>query len=57
MDEKETILTNTCSFSGIKPIMMDLPYPPVQVSGQNQVYANLLSVDYCGSVSELSAIT
>ncbi len=57
MDEKETLLTNTCSFSGIKPIMMDLPYPPVQVSGQNQVYANLLSVDYCGSVSELSAIT
>ena len=57
MDEKETLLTNTCNFSGVKPIMMDLPYPPVRVSGQNQAYANLLSVDYCGSVSELSAIT
>lgn len=56
MDEKETLLTNTCSFSGVKPIMVDLPYPPIQVSGQNQAYASLLSVDYCGSVSELSAI-
>lgn len=36
---------------------MDLPYPPVQVKEKNQAYANLLSVDYCGSVSELSAIT
>lgn len=57
MDEKETLLTNTCNFSGVKPIMMDLPYPPIKVSGQNLAYANLLSVDYCGSVSELSAIT
>lgn len=56
MDDKEKRLTNTCNFSGVKPIMMDLPYPPIQVSGQNQAYANLLSVDYCGSVSELSAI-
>ena len=57
MEEKETLLTNTCSFAGVKPIMVDLPYPPIQVSGRNQAYANLLSVDYCGSVSELSAIT
>lgn len=41
----------------VKPIMMDLPYPPLCVSEKNQAYANLLSVDYCGSVSELSAIT
>lgn len=37
--------------------MMALPYPPVQVSAVNQSYANLLSIDYCGSVSEMSAIT
>ena len=49
--------TNTCSFAGIKPIMVDLPYPPVMVRERNQAYANLLSVDYCGPVSELSAIT
>lgn len=50
-------LSDTCRFSGIRPAMMELPYPPIQVSEKNQVYANLLSVDYCGSVSELSAIT
>lgn len=57
MQETTTPRTNTCSFSGIRPAMADLPYPPVQVSEKNIMYANLLSVDYCGAVSELSAIT
>ena len=57
MEEKRRILTNTCSFSGMRPSMADLPYPPIQVSGRNQVYADLLSIDYCGAVSDLSAIT
>lgn len=46
-----------CDFSGIRPIMMDLPYPPIAVTERNLSYADLLSVDYCGAVSELSAIT
>lgn len=57
MEEKKTLLVNTCSLAGVKPIMMDLPYPPVQVQEKNSAYANLLSIDYCGSVSEMSAIT
>lgn len=57
MEEKRNVLVNDCSFAGIRPIMMDLPYPPIQVEGKNPSYANLLSVDYCGSVSEMSAIT
>lgn len=59
MEEKRCAspITNTCSFAGIKPIMVDLPYPPISVEEKNQAYANLLSVDYCGAVSELSAIT
>ncbi|MCI8638149.1 MAG: rubrerythrin family protein [Coprococcus sp.] len=57
MERNEACLTNTCSFAGVKPIMMDLPYPPIQVRRKNPAYANLLSVDYCGPVSELSAIT
>lgn len=56
MSEK-TPLTNECSFMGIRPIMMDLPYPPIQVTNQNPSYAALLSADYCGAVSEMSAIT
>ncbi len=57
MDKKENALVNNCDFMGIRPIMMDLPYPAVQVRGKNPVYANLLSIDYCGAVSEMSAIT
>lgn len=54
---EESPLINACSFINVKPIMMELPYPPIQVREKNQSYANLLSVDYCGSVSEMSAIT
>lgn len=57
MKEKENVLVNQCNFAGVKPIMADLPYPPIQVREKNQAYANLLSVDYCGSVSEMTAIT
>lgn len=57
MDEKKNLLSDTCNFAGIRPIMMDLPYPPIQVKEKNAAYANLLSIDYCGSVSEMSAIT
>lgn len=57
MEEKMNPLVNTCSMVNVKPIMMDLPYPPVQVRERNPAYANLLSMDYCGSVSEMSAIT
>ncbi len=49
-------LTNSSNFSGVKPIMADLPYPPVQVRDRNPAYANLLQEDYCGAVSELSAV-
>lgn len=57
MENKKTLLTNTCDFAGIRPIMMDLPYPEIQVKEKNTAYANLLSIDYCGSVSEMTAIT
>ena len=57
MEEKEKALMNTCSFVNVKPIMMELPYPPIKVKEKNQAYANLLSIDYCGSVSEMTAIT
>lgn len=52
----ESVIVNNCSFAGVQPIMMDLPYPPIQVREKNPAYANLLSIDYCGAVSELSAI-
>lgn len=57
MENCKNALINTCNFSGSSPAMADLPYPPIKVSGKNQEYADLLSVDYCGAVSEMSAIT
>ena len=54
---EERCLTNDCSFAGVKPVMVDLPYPEIKVRGRNRNYADLLNVDYCGFVSELSAIT
>ncbi|MGN0154696.1 MAG: ferritin family protein [Lachnospiraceae bacterium] len=57
MSEKGRPLVNECDFINVRPIMMDLPYPPIQVREPNPVYANLLSADYCGTVSEMSAIT
>ncbi len=57
MEQRENPLSAACNFSGMKPAMADLPYPPIEVRGRNQGYADLLSVDYCGAVSELSAIT
>ena len=49
-------ITGGCSFEAVRPIMTALPYPPQRVAAKNQAYADLLSIDYCGSVSELSAI-
>ncbi len=57
MEEKGSMLVNTCDFANVRPIMADLPYPRVEVKEKNPRYANLLSIDYCGSVSEMSAIT
>lgn len=56
MEENGKAMKNDCSFGGISPLMLPFPYPPSRVQEQNQFYANLLTVDYCGAVSELTAI-
>lgn len=57
MEKKDNAIVSSCSFAVVKPIMMDLPYPPIQVKEKNEAFANLLSIDYGGAVSEMSAIT
>ncbi len=57
MEKKDNTTVSSCSFAAIKPVMMDLPYPPIQVKGKNEAFANLISIDYGGAVSEMSAIT
>lgn len=57
MERSRNPITNDCNMAGMKPAMLDLRYPPTQVQRRNQEYAALLAYDYCGQVSELSAIT
>lgn len=56
MEKDAEILMNRCSMMGVKPIMLELPYPPSRVRERNENYAGMLSMDYCGSVSEMTAI-
>ena len=37
MQENENILPDTCNFRDVQPIMMNLPYPPIQVRKKNKV--------------------
>ena len=57
METNRKPIISSCNMAGLRPAMLELPYPPIQVRCRNQDYADLLSFDYCGSVSELSAIT
>ena len=52
---REEKLTCGCDFSGVRPAVMALPYPPIRVRERNRAYADLIGVSYCGAVSELSA--
>ena len=54
MSENKQVISNQCNFASVKPAMMELPYPELQVTGQNLKYANLLTMDYCGGVSEMT---
>ena len=57
MEPNRNHMSNDCDMSGIKPAMLELRYPPIQVERRNPEYASILAFDYCGPVSELSAIT
>lgn len=57
MEANRKPITGNCNMAGLRPAMLELPYPPIQVRCRNKDYADLLSFDYCGAVSELSAIT
>lgn len=56
MEGNVNTITNNCNFMDVKPAIVSLPYPPIQVCEKNQNYAGLLSIDYCGQTSEISAI-
>ena len=57
MEEKATPLVSNCNFMDVRPAMASLAYPPIKAECKNPNYASLLKIDYCGAVSEMSAIT
>lgn len=52
----ECAVKSTCDFKGTQPARVDKPYPPIEVERENKYYADLLSRDFCGEVSEFTAI-
>lgn len=48
---------STCEFRNVTPLMLPMPYPPLTVAKQDISCANVLSIDYCGAVSEMTAVT
>ncbi|MGL5712290.1 MAG: ferritin-like domain-containing protein, partial [Paraclostridium sp.] len=50
-------IKETCSFEGIRPATINKPYPDIAVTCKNKCYADILSEDFAGAVSELTAVT
>lgn len=49
-------MENNCEFRNVTPLMLPMPYPPLKVEKESRDCANVLSIDYCGAVSEMTAI-
>ncbi|MGN0383188.1 MAG: ferritin family protein [Eubacterium sp.] len=57
MGQTEKInLINECNFADVKPAIIGLPYPLLQVKERNKSWADLLAIDYCGQGSEMTSI-
>lgn len=56
LEEKKKTLVNQCNVTDVRPAIVGLPYPPIQVEGKNRNYAELLAIDYCGQASEMTSI-
>lgn len=55
-DNENNLSLNNC-FENVKMAVVSEPYPPIKVEGKNRHYADLLSVDFTGAVSEFTAVT
>lgn len=55
-NSKNSPLAINCSLRDVAPAILPLPFPESKVEGSNCYYAELLSQDYCGLDSELTAI-
>ena len=48
---------STCDFRTVTPLILPLPYPVLKVEKEDVSFANVLSINFCGDVSELTAVT
>lgn len=57
IDNLSCKIQEECLLKNILPAKINLPYPKIQVKNKNEKYAQILSKDFCGSVSEFTAIS
>ena len=46
-----------CSLDNIMAASANIPYPKIQVKNKNEKFAQILSLDFCSSISEFTALT
>ena len=64
MERNRNLSVNNCSLQNVRPIMVDLPYPPIQVRGRNPRYAvlqyinneNRMSDEHCSLIRTILGI-
>lgn len=57
IDNLSCKIQEKCSIENVMPAKLDIPYPKIQVKNKNEKYAQILSRDFCSSVSEFSAVS
>lgn len=57
IDNLSCKIQEKCSIQNIMPAKIDIPYPKIQVNNKNEKYAQILSQDFCGRISEFSAVS
>ncbi len=56
IDSLSCKIEEKCSSINVVPAKINIPYPKIQVKSRNEQYAEILSRDFCSSVSELTAV-
>lgn len=57
IDSLSCKIQEKCSTKDVMPAKINIPYPKIQVKNKNEKFAQILSLDFCSSVSEFSAVT
>lgn len=56
IDSLSCKIQEKCSLDSVMPAKINIPYPKIQVKNKNEKFAQILSLDFCSSISEFSAV-